>query len=614
MIPLNDAGVADAEQIGRRRFLTAVGGAVGAGAVAGSVALGPAGLAHASVPTGATRFVPLDRQVRLADTREARSGHTVVGTNRIRVRVAGVAGIPATATAAVFTVTAVSRSPRAFVAVFPSGGSIPVVSNLNLAFVGDVAANLATVRLGNGAVDVYSNNPVDMILDVAGYYEPVSGPVSGGRFVALPSARRVIDTRDPGRRIVGKGQTVDVFVDAIGFGIQRATSVMINLTTVDTLSRGFFTCYPFGVERPSTSNLNVNGPGQVRAGAAIVRLGRLGGRPGFRVFSQNGGHVIVDVAGFYTDDTSDESLLGLFVPVTPVRILDTRSGLGGPRGRLWPRWTVETKVPAPAATQASAVATNLTAVEARDRGFLTMFAAGSARQVVSNVNATFPGQVVPNHAVSAISTRGLSIYAHTGAHVLVDFAGWFTGKPQIPTISYRNPPPPAVPPPWRLEIPNLRFRNSTRRGHVSAILPGSNPDAVVDAGHTWHWTGTGFMGQRAHVGLFAHRTQTKQAQSPWYNIHELVANDEVFVIVDTIGDRRRFRYRVVRSDLVLRVRPENATNTRRILDATRLHPGTTISLIACTEPNRLPTSLDHRLIYTCALVDVTEDGIQLPRP
>jgi hypothetical protein len=603
-----DVGERNPEHMGRRRFIGAIGSAVGAG----TLVAGLPEVAHAAVPRSATRFVPLAKQVRLADTRRASSAHRNVGVNRIRVKVAGANGVPPTATAAVFTVTAVSRSPRAFVAVFPSDGDIPVVSNLNLGFVGDVAANLATVRLGNGSVDVYSNNPVDMVLDLAGYYEPVSAAVTHGRFIPLPVAKRVIDTRERGR-IVGKGKEVAVFVDAVGLGIANATSVVINLTVTNTVSRGFFTCYPFGVDLPPTSNLNVNGSGQVRAGAAIVRLGKRNGRPGFSVYSQNGGHVIVDVAGYYTGETSAAGTDGMFVPVTPRRILDTRTGLGGPRGRLWHRWMVETKIPSPADARAGAVVTNVTAVEARGQGFFTLMPAGTPRQNVSNLNAMFAGQVVPNHAISAITTRGVAVYAHTGAHILIDYAGWFTGRPQLPTVSYRNPPPPAVGPPWRLEIPALRFRGSDRRGHVSFVLPG-DPHAIVDAGHTWHWTGTGFMGQRAHVGLFAHRTDTAFARSPWYNLHELRANDEIFIQVDTPGDRRRFRYRVVRSDLVLNVLPESPAQTKRILDVTRLHPGTTISLIACTEPNRLPTSLKHRLIYTAALVDVVEDGIQLPRP
>ncbi|CAN5609482.1 hypothetical protein BH23ACT3_BH23ACT3_12900 [soil metagenome] len=140
-------------------------------------------------------------------------------------------------------------------------------------------------------------------------------------------------------------------------------------------------------------------------------------------------------------------------------------------------------------------------------------------------------------------------------------------------------------------------------GWVSRVLTGS-PDPVVDAGHTWHWTGTGFMGQVANVGTFAHRTE---AGSPLYNMHELRPGDEMYVYVDgRPGDRRRFRYRIVRTDMVLNVRASNPANAQKILAATRYRPGTTISVIGCAQPNGLPTSLDHRMVVTGELVDWVE--------
>lgn len=595
----------DAGSLGRRRFLAGLGGAVGVGAL-----LGP-DLAFASaIPPGATRFVPLDRQVRIADTRDPRRAHQVIGPNRIRVPVAGVAGVPPSATAAVFTVTAVSRSTGPFVSVFPSGGALPEVSNVNLGGPADVAANLATVRLGGGgAVDVYASGAADLILDVIGSYVPVDRPLAEGRFVALPAAARVLDTRGPGRFPRPGDSVTDVFVDGTANGIADATAVVINLTAVDTFGWGYFTCVPFGAEIPDASNLNVTGPGQVRAAAAVVRLGRSGGRVGFRVFSSTGAHLIVDVAGYYSGPTSPTSTDGLFVPVSPVRLLDTRSGLGGSRGRLWPGWTVEARIPGPAATEASAVAVNLTAVDARGPGYFTAYAAGTARRDVSNLNCSAAGQTVANHAVTALSTRGIAVFAGTGAHVLVDYAGWFTGRPQ-PGVGFAvNPSPPVAAPPWTLEIPALRNRAGTRAGHVSAVYAGS-ADAIVDAGHVWHWTGTGGMGRAGNVGLFAHRTS---AGGPWYRMHELRAGDDVILWVNRPEDRRRFRYRIVRTDMVLNVRSSTPTSVARILEATRYVPGPTVSLISCSRADRMPTSLDHRLIHTAQLVDVTEDGLPAPR-
>lgn len=579
---------------GRRRFIA--GAAVGAGAAALAF---PGSTAAQSLPPGASRFVPLSRQIRFADTRnQARFPYGELG-DAIRVQITGREGIPSNATAVVLTVTGVNRADGNFLSVYPAGGVRPEVSNLNLAFPTDTAANLATVQLGvGGAVDVYAFAPTEIIVDVAGYYEPVGAPVSEGRFVALPGAVRVIDTRN--RDVPLPQSVVEVFITDVVPA--SASSVAVNLTTTGTLGWGYFTCFPLdAVTPPESSNLNVNGPDETRAAAAIVKVTTDGrGRRGFKVFTYGGGHVIVDVAGYFTGSDSPPATEGLFVPVPPVRILDTRRP--GEIGRLWRDWVVEAAVPGVAGQGAQAVVGNVTAVDARDPGFFTVYGAGTFRRAVSNLNANVAGQTVANHFISRISTRGLAVYSDAGAHVLLDMAGWYVGQPAPAALSHRNPPPPSAAPPWRLEIPALRSRNGQRRGLVSRVLAGS-PNPIVDAGNTWHWTGTGFMGRQANVGLFAHRTD---AGAPLYNLHELQPGDEMFVVVDRPSDRRRFRYRVVRTDLVLNVRASTSANAQKILAATRLHPGTTLSVIACTEPNRLPTSLDHRLIVTGELVDVVE--------
>ena len=57
----------------------------------------------------------------------------------------------------------------------------------------------------------------------------------------------------------------------------------------------------------------------------------------------------------------------------------------------------------------------------------------------------------------------------------------------------------------------------------------SNASSVVDTGNVWHWTGTGFVGQAAHIGLFAHRTN---AGGPFRNQHELGNGDDIFLTVE----------------------------------------------------------------------------------
>lgn len=581
-------------RLGRRRFLT--GAAAGAGAVA-LVAVEPA--EAASLPPRASRFVPLPRQVRIADTRIP--GRHPVGllNDGIRVQVAGRDGIPDRATAAVLTVTAVNGSAGNFVSVYPTGSSRPTVSTLNLATRGEVAANLATVRLGrDGSVDVTAFAPGDLIVDVAGYYEPVSGPVREGRFTVLPTAVRAIDTRS--RPTPGPREIVEVFLpDSVP---ASATSAAVNLTTTGTLGWGYFTCFPLDEQTaPETSNLNVNGPGETRAAAAIVKVTTdARGRRGFKVFTSGGGHVIVDVAGWFTGPTDPASTEGLFVPVDPVRILDTRQP--GQIGRLWHRWVVPAGLPSPAATDAQAVVGNVTAVDAREPGFFTVFPAGTLRNEVSNLNTDRPGQTIANHVITRISTQGLMVYAQAGAHVLFDLAGWYVGRPSSAPLRLTNPAPPPAAPPWVVEVPAMRTRR-VGRGWSSRVLAG-RADPIVDSGRTWHWTGTGFVGQMSNIGLFAHRTE---AGAPVYYMHELRPGDEIIVTVaDRPGDRRRFRYRVVRTDMVLNVRDSTPANAQRILAATRLHRGATVSLIGCSRADGLPTSLDHRIIVTAEFVEWTE--------
>ena len=97
------------------------------------------------------------------------------------------------------------------------------------------------------------------------------------------------------------------------------------------------------------------------------------------------------------------------------------------------------------------------------------------------------------------------------------------------------------------------------------------------------------MGQEAHVASFAHRTS---AGGPYRNIHLLGAGDQFTL---STSDGRTFTYEV-------RDRFLTDSNTEHILEATRFIPGTTYSLIACTQPNFLPTSTAWRIVVTGVLL------------
>src|SRR5690606_21352348 len=113
------------------------------------------------------------------------------------VRVRDAAGVPPEATAVVLTVTGKNfQTPNNFITVFPTGSEIPVASNLNLPRAGELNANLVFVKVGAAhSVDIYQFAPCETIVDVLGYFTPVSSATKRGRFVGLGNAWRALDTR-----------------------------------------------------------------------------------------------------------------------------------------------------------------------------------------------------------------------------------------------------------------------------------------------------------------------------------------------------------------------------------------------------------------------------------
>jgi hypothetical protein len=578
-------------RIGRRRFIQGVGAAAAAGALTTVLhsTASAAGLAE-----GASQFVPLPVVKRVIDTRDpGEYEFTRFGPNHVRIPIRGRHGVPDDAVAIAATLTTVNPAGGNWLTIVPAGVNIgqlladnKLASALNMSFPNEAVANLSQVKLSADGVELYSLQPCEMLLDLIGYYRPVTGPVREGRFVGLESARRAIDTRDT-FGFVGSGQTLTV--DLTDFGVpDDASGVVVNLTATECLGAGYFTVYPSSATAlPKASSLNVNVFNETRAAAVLVPISTIGGRRTIKVFAQNPAKLIVDVTGYFTSVSSALAQEGLFVPADPVRILDTRDP--GQIGKLWPRWFVEGAIPAPGASQGAAAVVNLTGVQARDPGFLTISAARAPLPPTSNLNFTTRGQVVPNHAITPVTqvpgaptTTSFQVYSNAGAHVVVDYLGFYTGAPALPKIAKPvNPPPPPIGPEWTLSVPRI--------GLVSRVQAG-DPNTVTDRGNSWHWTGTGYMGQEAHVGLFGHRTEHG---GPYRRLNELSEGDQLIV---TTGDGRQFVYEVVRRDLT-----DSATDN--ILEATRFQPGTTLSLIACSRPDFTPTSLKFRIVVTAVLVN-----------
>jgi hypothetical protein len=243
---------------------------------------------------------------------------------------------------------------------------------------------------------------------------------------------RVLDTRTglgapAGVIPAGSSRTLQV-AGRDGLPASGIGTVVLNLTAVKPSRGGYLTVYPAGRARPTTSNLNYPAGRPAVANLVHVAVGS-----GGAVTIYAGGadvHVVADVYGWTSNGgVSVAPGEGLFQPVAPYRILDTRStfalgpgeshalqvgGTGGTAG-----------VPA---TGVSAVVINLTVTRPTASSYLTVYPGGQPVPSTSSLNF-LAGETRANRAIVPVGPDGtVTIYNRAGSsHVVVDVNGWYTG-------------------------------------------------------------------------------------------------------------------------------------------------------------------------------------------
>ncbi|HWL43940.1 MAG TPA: hypothetical protein VNQ73_13450 [Ilumatobacter sp.] len=379
-----------------------------------------AGTVSAAEPD-TSAYVPVG-PVRLADTRRATCGCQRVDADTVRVAVTAHTEVPDNAVAAAVTITALPTAAPAFVSAYPGGTARPHTSTVNTV-PGRVVANSAIVPLGDdGTLDVFSKLPGDVIVDVTGVFVPAAA-ARAGRFMPV-NPQRLIDTRTGGGPLAPGGE----LTVALPAGVAAdATALAVNVTSVDDTLPGHLSARPAGTPagRP-TSFVNLDGSG--RATAAAVILPAAPG--GVTIASHGGGHLVVDLVGWFTGASAREATDGLFVPSTPRRLIDTR--VNGPRLRTWGTREVA------GVAGASALVTNVTAVDADWRGYVSAYPAGTERPGTSTVNPGYHNHTVANLAITRLSSRGVAYFALGGTDLVVDVTGHFTGAP----VNAPHPPAP----------------------------------------------------------------------------------------------------------------------------------------------------------------------------
>lgn len=377
-------------------------------------------------------FVPLS-PTRVLDTRSGTGAPKAkVGPGaQISLTVAGgQGGVPVGGglTAVVLNVTATNPTAASFLTVYPDGGDRPATSNLNFT-AGQTTPNLVTVPVGaDGKVDFFNHTgSVDVIADIQGYYRTAARPEATNPypagFLVAQAPHRLLDTRNgvgaPKAALTGgKPVTVNVLnAPAVPQGVP-IRAVVLNVTATNPSGAGNLVVYPDNVVPPGASNLNFTA-GQTIANSVIVPVPADGGID----FLNHAGTVdaLADVQGYYTGGAGG----GAFVPVTPTRLLNTRSNGGaiGAGGTRTLQIGDTTGVP----SDASAAVLNTTVTDGTANSFVTVFPDGSPLPSTSDINFG-PGQTIPNMVTTSIGANGkVDFFNHVGSvDVLADLLGYFT--------------------------------------------------------------------------------------------------------------------------------------------------------------------------------------------
>jgi hypothetical protein len=227
-------------------------------------------------------------------------------------------------------------------------------------------------------------------------------------------------------------------------------AVVVNVTAVRPQAAGWLLTYPSGSSPAASSTLNYDA-GATVANQAVVGVGS-DGRIRLKVSQRT--DVLVDVVGWYP-------AFGNLSTTTPTRILDTRSGLGAPTGRLVPGGRIDLAVTGSAVVPTSGVDSvllNVTAARPTKDGNLAVWPTGTTMPNSSSLNFS-TGSSVSGLVVAKVGSNGrVSIRTSAATDVVADVVGWYPSGADYDGLT-----------PARL----LDTRNGTGAASTGALAAGS---------------------------------------------------------------------------------------------------------------------------------------------
>ena len=377
--------------------------------------------------------------------------------------------VPATATAVVMNVTAVSSSTGGLLTIYPTGTALPRASNLNFGE-GTVTPNLVTVTLGQTSAaspnwDVNIFNPIgslNVVADVEGYFAPNPSGDPTGEFHSM-APLRVCDTRagqaanvchqgTGAAHRLGPNSVLKVNVSGIPSGVSgspasiptdgTAEAAVLNLTAIEGTLPTYLSVFPSRADgscstASSTSTINLEG-GATEANRVMVKLGAdASGGPATDVCIYNAvGSIdfVLDANGWFGSSMTSTSLGAQFQAIGPTRVCDTRAGSSTPCSShmLGPGATLSVVVAGVGGVPEVgpiAIIANLTAVSPSTSTYLVAYPADvPSRPNASDLNIVSP--VLPNLVVVGLShlapTGTIRLFNSNGSvNAALDVEGWF---------------------------------------------------------------------------------------------------------------------------------------------------------------------------------------------
>lgn len=285
---------------------------------------------------------------------------------------------------------------------------------------------------------------------VRAHAAPPAASAKPGRSVnAAPAAsaytamvpQRLLDTRprpDGSNQSLPAGFRIGLTVTGGATGVPvGAAAVVLNVTSVNNQGAGYLQVFPAGTST-GASAVNYYYSSELTQNLVTVQTPADGTGAVF-ILSSAADDVVVDEEGYYT---TPSGTAGLYVPLNPARITDTRAGSGLPNAGqtqmggsvLNVQVTGQGGVPA---SGVSAAVLNVTVTNDQHAGYVQAYPTGTPRPVApptSNVNyngvqAVFGGaQLVSTRVIVPLGTGGqVSLFTSSGpTDLVVDVNGFFT--------------------------------------------------------------------------------------------------------------------------------------------------------------------------------------------